>query len=79
MKTRVRPYEYNYSSSNRWAVEIFDQHERGGGAWVTNSKHRFFWAANWKANGLAKCSLAVKENVKNKFVRRLKGGDEEYV
>ena len=78
MKTRVRPYEYD-SYSPKWAVEIFDPYQvtisSGVGKWVTHSKHRFFWKANWKANRLAKYSLAVKENLKNKFVNRLKDGD----
>lgn len=76
MKTRVRPYEYNYSSNKKFAVEIYDEHERGGGEWVTNSKHMFFWTANWRAYRLAKWSLAVKENVKDKFISRLKDGNE---
>jgi hypothetical protein len=77
MKTRVRPYQYDqYISSRRWAVEIFDQHEKGGGEWVVNSNHRFLWYANWKAHRFAQYSLAVKENIKDKFVRRLKSGDE---
>ena len=75
MKTRVRPYEYNYSSSAKFAVEIFDQHDRNGG-WVVNTKHRFFWTANWRAKRLARYSLAVKESIKDKFIRRLKDGDE---
>jgi hypothetical protein len=78
MKTRVRPYEYNYSSSAKFAVEIFDEHDptRGGGVWVVNTKHRFFWTANWRAMRLARYSLAVKESIKDKFIRRLKDGDE---
>ena len=81
MKTRVRPYEYD-SYSPKWAVEIFDPHgkrvsiDKREGEWVTHSKHRFFWKANWKAYRLAQYSLAVKENKKDKFVRRLKDGDE---
>lgn len=77
MKTRVRPYEYNcHATGTRWAIEIFDQHERGEGKWVVSTKHRFLWYANWKANRIAQYSLAIKENVKDKFVRRLKDGDE---
>ncbi len=77
MKTRVRPYEYNFSSGKRWAVEVFDPHERSSGEWVTNTKHRFFWAANWKAYRLSKYSLAVKESTKSKFISRLKDGNED--
>ena len=77
MKTRVRPYEYNAYSSAKWAVEIFDPHERGNGEWITNSKHRFFWKANWKAYRLAKYSLAVKESTKSRFISRLKDGNED--
>jgi hypothetical protein len=78
VRVRVRPYEFDrYATSKRWAVEIFDQHERNGGEWVVNSNHRFFRVANFKAWRLSKFSLAVKENVKDKFVRRLKDGDED--
>ncbi len=77
MKTRVRPYEYDrYSTGKRWAVQIFDAHEGREGKWVVNSNHRFLWYANWKAHRFAQYSLAVKENIKDKFVRRLKDGDE---
>ena len=77
MRTRVRPYEYNVHSSHKWAVEIFDLHEKNGaGKWITNSVHRYFWKANLRSYRLARWSLEVKQNPKEKFIERLKNGDE---
>jgi len=76
MKTRVIPQSYDSHNSKRWSVEVFSPNEGNGGRWVTNSYHRFFWKADWKAHRLARYSLAIKENPKDKFVSRLKDGDE---
>lgn len=71
MRTRVRPLREE--CLHNWLVEIFDPVTD---KWVGNSEHNLFWKANWRAYRLAQYSLAVKENVKDKFVRRLKDGDE---
>lgn len=73
MKTRVRPCTYDRYTSKRWTVEILDPTDD---KWIVNTEHKYFWAANWKAHRLAQYSLSIKENIKHKFVRRLKDGDE---
>ena len=72
MKTRVRPL--HEARIYNWTVEIFDP---VSDSWIENSEHHWFWKANLRAYSLARFNLAIKENVKDKFIRRLRDGDED--
>lgn len=75
MKTRVRPSD---SRLGHWLVDAWNPHRdvSYGESWVNVGQYHFFWYANWRANKLAKGSLAERFNVKERFINRLKFGDD---
>lgn len=72
MRTRVRATDY---SPAPWSVDVYNPHENGGKGWTSIDTCQFFWYANWRANRLAKGSLEERFNVKERFLNRLKFGD----
>lgn len=75
MRTRVRP---TGSCLGQWAVDIFNPHEgcTNNDRCVELQTYHFFWYANWRANRLAKGSLEEVFCKKERFLNRLRFGDE---